>query len=166
MIKPTDTQAQGSAGQGSQPGEQQLHEWMMAALDGECSAEDRQALEAAMAGDEQLQREWNELQQLKELTRTMSMRKPPDEVWQSYWESVYVRLERGFAWVLVSLGTVVLLAWGIWQGIQAITADTDIPGLIKWAMAVLFIGLAALLVSVVREKMFVRKSDPYKDIQR
>jgi hypothetical protein len=77
-----------------------------------------------------------------------------------------VRLERGFAWVLVSLGTVVLLAWGIWQAVLEITADTDIPGLIKWALAVLFIGLAALLVSVVREKLFVRKNDPYKDIQR
>lgn len=166
MIKPTDTPAPGSADERSQPGEQQLHEWMMAALDGECSAADRQALDAAMAGNEQLQREWNTLQQLKELTGTMSMRKPPDEVWQSYWESVYARLERGFAWVLVSLGTVVLLAWGIWQAVQAITADTDLPGLIKLALAAMFIGLAALLVSVVREKLFVRKNDPYKDIQR
>ncbi len=166
MNKPTDTEAQGFAPRHGQSNEQQLREWMMAALDGECSAEDRQALEAALAGDEQLQREWNELQQLKEVTKTMNMRKPPEEIWPVYWESVYVRLERGFAWVFISLGTLMLMTWGIWQAVQTIDANTEIPLLIKWAIAALFIGLAALLVSVVREKLFARKSDPYKDIQR
>jgi hypothetical protein len=28
------------------------------------------------------------------------------------------------------------------------------------------LGLAVLLLSVIREKLFVRRSDPYKEIQR
>jgi len=151
---------------GDHPGDEQVRAWMMAALDGECSPDELLALESALAVNARLQQEWNEMQRVKEMTQNMSMRKPPDEVWQNYWGSVYARLERGFAWVLISLGTLVVLGWGIWQAILEVTADTDLPLLIKLALAILFIGLAALLVSVVREKLFVRKSDPYKDIQR
>jgi ferric-dicitrate binding protein FerR (iron transport regulator) len=151
---------------GGHPSNEQVREWMMAALDGECSQEQRQALENALAASAKLKQEWDEMQQVKEITQTMSMRKPPDEVWQGYWQSVYVRLERGFAWVLISLGTLVVLGWGIWQTVQKITADTDLPVLIKVALVAMIIGLAALLISVLREKLFMRKSDPYKDIQR
>jgi hypothetical protein len=161
-----DTERSGFAAGGGHPTDERVREWMMAALDGECSPDERRALESALAGNAKLNQEWNEMQRVKELTQTMNLRKPPDEVWQNYWGSVYARLERGFAWVLISLGTLVVLGWGIWRAILEVTADTNLPVFIKLALAILFIGLAALLVSVVREKLFVRKSDPYKDIQR
>jgi hypothetical protein len=144
----------------------QIRELMMAALDNECSAEELKTLEEALAANEELQLEWTELQRVKEVTSMMNIRKPPDQVWQDYWGSVYARLERGVAWVLISLGAIFLLSWGAWEAVQEIVADSEIPGLIKLALAALFIGIAVLLVSVLREKLFVRRSDPYKDIER
>ncbi len=148
-------------------GEQsKIRHLMMAALDDECSQSERRELEEALAADEGLRREWQELQRVKEVTNTMSVRKAPDQVWQEYWGSVYARLERGVAWVFISLSAIVLIAWGIWQAIQELAADADVPSLVKYAIAALAIGLAVLAVSVIREKLFVRKSDPYKDIER
>jgi ferric-dicitrate binding protein FerR (iron transport regulator) len=141
-------------------------ELMMTVLDGECSAEDRQRLEQALATDKELQQEWSELQRVKEVTKLMTFRKPPNEVWQDYWGSVYARLERGVAWIFISLGSVVLLSWTLWQMIQDIIADSSLPNVVKLALAALLIGLVVLAVSVVREKLFVRKTDTYKDIQR
>ncbi len=139
---------------------------MMAALDNECSAADRQVLEQALEKNPALQREWRDLQRVKEVTSMVSVRKPPDEIWADYWTQVYARNERRVAWVLVSLGTIVLLSWGLWQGILHVLADQSLPGFIKLAIAFLAVGLVILAVSVVREKLFVNRRDPYKDIQR
>ncbi|NIM52936.1 MAG: hypothetical protein GTO22_27480 [Gemmatimonadales bacterium] len=96
----------------------------------------------------------------------MTLRKPPDEIWDSYWGGVYRRLERGIGWILISLGTIVLLSYGVWKGVEDLLADTTLPTVVKVAVVALIVGLIALLVSVIREKLFVRKSDPYKDVIR
>jgi ferric-dicitrate binding protein FerR (iron transport regulator) len=139
---------------------------MMAALDNECSTAERQALMQALEKNPGLQREWRELQRVKEVTSMINVRKPPDEVWAGYWTQVYARNERRVAWVLVSLGTIVLLSWGVWQWISHLLADQTVPTFIKLGMAMLAVGLVILAVSVVREKLFVNKHDPYKDIER
>ena len=139
---------------------------MMAALDGECSTEQVDELERALAENDGLRDEWSELNRLKEVTNMMSIRKPPEEVWQDYWGSVYARLERSIAWVLISVGAIVLLSWGIWEVIREVVADSQIHGGIKLALAALLLGVVVLLVSVVREKLFTHRADPYKDIER
>jgi hypothetical protein len=145
---------------------QEIRELMMAVLDDESSPEDRRKLDRALADDAVLRFEWEELRKVKEVTNMMSIRKPPDHVWQDYWTSVYARLERGIAWVFISLGVIVTLSWGVWEAVQEISADADVPTLVKIAIAALFVGILILAVSVVREKLFVRRSDPYKDIER
>ncbi len=139
---------------------------MMAVLDGESSEEEQRRLDELLAGDSTLREEWLELQRVKEVTTMMGINKPPDEVWDKYWGSVYAKLERGIAWILVSVGAVVLLSYGVWHVIQELMADASIPGFIKLAIAAVAIGGVILAVSVIREKWFVMKSDRYKDIQR
>lgn len=139
---------------------------MMAALDDEYSPAERRELEEALQQDPELHREWRELQRVKEVSSMMSVRKPPDEVWSSYWAQVYARNERRFAWVLISVGAVVLLSWGLWQLVVNILGEMGLPDFIKFAIGVLSVGIVLLFVSVVREKLFVNKHDPYKDIER
>ena len=91
---------------------------------------------------------------------------PPDEVWDSYWTSVYNKLERGIAWILVSVGTVILSGWAGWEVIQAIAQDSDIPTFAKVSMLAVLVGLVILFVSVLREKLRVRAKDPFKEVQR
>jgi len=148
------------------PRDENVRRLMMAALDGECSVEERAELDRLLAADAALHTEWRELTALKEVTSSMSMKKPPDEVWDRYWTDLYPRLERGVGWVLLSVGAVVLLSYGAWEGIRDLWADQELPVVIKGGILAGIAGLAILLVSVVREKVILRRSDPYKDVVR
>jgi ferric-dicitrate binding protein FerR (iron transport regulator) len=139
---------------------------MMAALDGELGPEDRAELDRLLAADASLREEWERLEQVKEVTRAMGYTEPPDEVWETYWVSVYNRAERGVGWILATLGLLVIAGYGIWQGVVALLADTGLPGFFKVAVFVAAFGGLILLLSVVREKLFTRRRDPYREIQR
>ncbi len=146
--------------------DERLRHWMMAALDGELGDAERQQLEAKLASDPELAAEWQRLNNLKELTAMSTISSPPKEVWGSYWHSVYNRMERGVGWILVSLGTLVLVSYGLWEAIHELLADSEVPGFVKLAMLALGTGVATLLLSVIREKIFVRRHDPYKEVER
>lgn len=152
--------------QGTTPGDERVRRLLMSALDGELNAAEREELERLLDADPRLRDEWNRLSKVKEVTQSMALRKPPDEVWEDYWASVYSRLERGVAWILVSVGGIVLVSYGAWQGVQALIADVDMPWFLKGAILATTVGLVVLFVSVLREKLFIRVSDPYKDVQR
>lgn len=139
---------------------------MMAVLDGECEDPERRDLEALLAGSRELREEWQAMQEVKEATRMIDFRNPPQELWRDYWEGVYARLERGIAWTFIALGSSVLLGWGTWKVTMAILANAALPSAVKLAAAAMLIGSVILLVSVLREKLTLRCTDRYKDIER
>jgi ferric-dicitrate binding protein FerR (iron transport regulator) len=142
------------------------HQLMMRALDGELGEADQAELQRLLRAEPSLQVEWNRLNRLKEVTSTMALRSPPEEVWETYWTSVYHRFERGVGWVLLSLGVIVSLSYGLWQFAKQLMADATIPPFVKGAILAVIVGGVILFVSVIREKWFVYRSDPYKDVQR
>ena len=79
---------------------------------------------------------------------------------------MYVRLERGVGWVLLSLGAIVLISYGLWIGAQELIADTEMPLYLKGAILATTVGVVVLFVSVVREKLFVGRRERYKDVER
>ena len=139
---------------------------MMAALDGEISPEDRRQLDALVAESAELAAEWRRLARVREVTSGMTLEQLPQEIWDRYWASVYRRAERGMAWMLVSLGAIVLFAYWLWHAVGALLADTSLPPLVRIAIMAVALGAAILLVSVVREKFFMHRRDPYKEIVR
>lgn len=148
------------------PGDERVRHLMMAELDQEISGEGRRELESALGESPDLRDELATYQRLKEVTDTMTPLKPPEETWDSYWEHVYRRLERGIGWVLVSLGTIVVGTWALWIAVSELIRDTTMPGYVRWGMLVLIAGFVILFVSVVRERLFMQKKDPYKDVVR
>jgi len=143
-----------------------VRELLMLALDDELDATGRDEFERLLTDDPGLREEWERLSRLKEVTENMGYRKPPEEMWDGYWNSVYSRLERGLAWILVSIGAIVAGSWGAWAGVKDLMADADLPLLIRWSILALIVGLVMLLVSVLRHRIFVSHSDPYKEIER
>lgn len=143
-----------------------LRELMMAALDDEIEPGQRRELEDALRSDAAARAEWDALRRVKEATRQMTLRAPSDRMWQEYWTSVYSRIERGIGWILVSIGAIVLLSWGAWQWVADLLEAQDLPWFAKAATFAVVAGFVVLLVSVIREKLFVRRSDPYKDVIR
>jgi ferric-dicitrate binding protein FerR (iron transport regulator) len=141
-------------------------ELLMRALDSELDRGEREEFERLLADNPELAAEWKRLSRLKEVTANMNLRNPPEEMWDGYWTSVYSRFERGLAWILVSVGAIVLGSWGAWQFVQDLMADADLPTFVKWSILALLVGLVMLLVSVLRHRVFVSRSDPYKEIER
>ncbi len=139
---------------------------MMAALDDELASGQREELDRLLAEEPALRNEWDRLHEVKEVTDAMSLRRPPEETWEQYFESVYNRAERGFAWILLSMGAIVMTGWALWVGLEELWGTADMPTYVKIAIYAMLLGLAVLLLSVIREKLFVRKTDPYKEIQR
>lgn len=140
---------------------ERAHALMMAVLDGEATEHEGLELEALLARDAELRAEWTRLGRLKEVMATMTLRQPGEELWERYWVSVYRRAERGVAWVLVSLGSAALLAWGAWRGLQNVLEDVALPSWVKAAVMAVVAGGALLVVSVLREKLVLRRRDPY-----
>ena len=139
---------------------------MMAALDGEISPEERRELDGMLETNSEIREEWEQMNRVKEVTSAMALREPPEEVWGEYWTSVYNRTERGIGWLLLSLGSIVLLGYGAWKWAEAVFRTEDLPLLPKVAILGVAFGLSVLVVSVIREKLFTKKHDPYKEVQR
>lgn len=139
---------------------------LMRALDGELDAAERAAFEARLADDPELREEWRRLSRAREATMGMRLRHPPEAVWDAYWTSVYSRAERGLGWLLVSLGVIVVGGWAAWTWIGGLLADSATPLIVRLGMIAMFTGVVILAISVVRHRINVLRTDPYKDIQR
>lgn len=139
---------------------------LMRALDGELDAAERAAFEARLADDPELREEWRRLSRAREATMGMKLRHPPEAVWDAYWTSVYSRAERGLGWILVSLGVIVVGGWAAWTWVGGLLADTTLPLIVQLGMIAMFTGVVILGISVVRHRINVLRTDPYKDIQR
>ena len=146
--------------------QERAHALMMAALDGELGADDRVELEQILAANDALRHEWEQMQTVKDATATMTYREPPEEVWDHYWVSVYNQMERRIGWLFLSVGLLIIFGWVAWQWVDALLADTELPRLVKGGIFAAVFGGGILFVSVVREKWFTRKRDPYKEVQR
>ena len=109
-----------------------------------------------------LDAEWRRLARVKEVIGGLTLQPLPEELWDRYWASVYTRLERGLAWILVSAGTIVLTAYAVWQAVTAFFADTGEPLFVRVAIAAVAVGATILLLSVVREKFWLSRRDPYQ----
>lgn len=137
------------------------HALMMAVLDGENTDAERRELETLLAGHHELAAEWARLRRVREVTATMQLRQPPEEIWDRYRASVLHRTERSIAWLLVLSGGSVLGGWVLWNWLGSLMADTGIPFVIRIAIVALVIGLLILLLSVARERWSLHRRDPY-----
>ena len=96
----------------------------------------------------------------------MTIQKPKDEVWKAYWSSVYNRLERKAGWIFFSIGLIVLFSLGIYELINQMFQDETTPLIIKLGIMSVMLGGAILLISVIKEQLFTRKRQRYKEIEK
>ncbi len=139
---------------------------LMGEIDGELTQQESKELHQLIQTYPPLKKEWNEYHKLKEVTKQMAFKSPPKEIWDKYWVNIYNRIERRIAWVLVSIGTVILITWALFQAVENILADTQLVGVVKTGIVLALAGFVILIVSVLREKLIIKKTDPYKEIQR
>jgi predicted anti-sigma-YlaC factor YlaD len=139
-----------------------FRELMMASLDGEISEEDRAELEAHLSGCPDCRREFDELREISELVGEIELPKPSEEDMMKYWPSVYARIERGAGWGLFMVGAVIWVGYGVYLFVT----DPTIGSLTKFFIALPLVGIVMLLISVIRERVVVGRTERYKEIER
>lgn len=142
------------------------HELMMAVLDSECTDAERAEFAELLARRPDLAADWSRMQRVKEVTMTMGMARPPEEVWDRYRRTPFHRAERGIAWTMIAAGVGILGATSLWLWVESWLAS-DLPLFVKIAMGSVMVGAALLIVSILRERWQLSKHDPYsKEVER
>ncbi len=97
----------------------------------------------------------------------MKFKQPHTEVWDKYWVNIYNRIERGIAWIIFSIGCMILLTYGLFKAVESIIAEPQLEIIVKIGILAVIAGTVILLVSVARERLFIKKTDRYsKEVQR
>ena len=135
-------------------------------FDKQISTEEKSELDQIIKDNENLRKEFEEQKKIKEVLNKMKMKNPGREVWDGYWFGIYNRIERGLAWIAISIGAVIIFGFASIRVVEALIQDSEMPAIVKVGIVVLFFGILVLLFSLIREKIFSSKNDKYKEIQR
>jgi predicted anti-sigma-YlaC factor YlaD len=135
-------------------------------LDGELDAEEQARIQAHLEQCAACALELEELAGQRELTAGLQLFAPPVEAWERFHLGVYQRIEHALGWVLLSLGLVLGGGALLLQGLQSWLSDPQIPWLARWGLPLAGFGLLILLVSIAREKFFIRRNERYREVIR
>ena len=114
----------------------------------------------------ELKKEFEEQKRVKEVLSNMMLKNPSQEIWDGYWLGIYNRIERGLAWIIISIGAVLFLGFSVIKFIETLYLDSTVPVIMKIGIYAISFGLVILVVSLLRERIFSLKHDKYKEIQR
>lgn len=140
--------------------------YISAYLDDELEPTERAAFEEQLARDPELRKGLEEVQSMKSLVGSMRLRELPDEAWDDYRDRTYSRMERRVGWILLSIGAMVLVGYGLYALVVFLVSGADLAWWLRAAIGAGCLGLAILLISVIRERIFVWKQDPYREVKR
>lgn len=138
---------------------------LSAYVDGELEGEDLARVEAHLAASADARREVERLRAFNRATAGLRLREAPPEDWEAFWDGAYNRAERSLGSLLAIAGAAVVGAWALFTAGRAIVA-ADLPLLVKLALGAGAAGVAVLLASVLRERLFTRRHTRYDDIVR
>jgi predicted anti-sigma-YlaC factor YlaD len=139
---------------------------MMGYLDNELDDAQKKTFQEHLDHCPDCQQELAEFKELKQLADGAALTEPQDELWQQYWTNIYNRFERTLGWIAMSIAAIILLIYGGFKLIEGIIKDPAVDIVLKVGLIALVVGLAVLFVSVLRERLYLRKKDPYKNIRR
>lgn len=138
---------------------------IMAFLDGEIEEKERRALERHLQSCYACAKELEDFRQLKQLTEGVTLMEPEDRIWQEYWSRVYNRIERGAGAVLLALSAAALLIFAGFRAVEGLIRDPSLALSLKVAILAGIAGLALLLVSIIRERLYFWKRDRYRFVR-
>lgn len=134
--------------------------------DGELDPEQKKQVEEYLSQSPELRAELEKLNKVKEVTEKVQYKDLPLEVWDTYWQNLYRRLERGLGWICTSVGAVLILITGLYYLVKDYFLDATLPLIPKIGVGALIVGGSFLFVSVARERLFAYNRDRYKEVQR
>jgi len=145
---------------------QKIKELISSYYEGELNEEEKKLVERHLKECSECKKEFEEMGKFEEVMGKMELKKLPKEAWKMYWSSVYNRLERRIGWILFSIGAIIILFFGGYKLVEGLIQAPDVPIFFKIAILSVLGGVVILLVSLVREQLFVRKRERYKEVEK
>jgi len=139
---------------------------LMGYLDSELTELETVRIEQHLGQCADCAKELEEFRKLKEVTQNMRVLTPDARSWDEYWSHVYNRLERRAGWILMSIGSILILSYGLYSLVAKFLLRSDFPLLIRIGIVALVVGFCTLLISVLRERIFMSRIDKYERIKR
>lgn len=140
---------------------------MMKYLEGEITKNEKYEFEEHIKTCKKCQEEIEEFRNLKEVMKDMRYKKPSDDIWKTYWTRVYNRIERGLGWIFTSISAIILISYGGFKVVESLIKDPGVALIAKIGILAGIAGLAILFVSVLRERIFISKTDKYsKEVEK
>ncbi len=135
-------------------------------IDNKLSNKDKIQLQKIIREDEKLKNELKDFDEIKEVI-SMLKTQDPDKDWEKYWSHLYNRLERGIGWIITSIGAILLLTFAGFQFVKELIRDPELALYAKIGILALILGIVILFVSILRERIFISKTDKYsKEVKR
>lgn len=130
-------------------------------IDGELTQQIRQRVEIHCSGCEACAANLLELQELRERVGKSKLSELGEDIWREDMQDTGVKVSRGIGWLLL-IGFVLA---GASYGIFAFVIDSSMSVLEKVLVGGVYLGLASLFFSVLRQRLIERKTDKYKDVE-
>jgi ABC-type bacteriocin/lantibiotic exporter with double-glycine peptidase domain len=147
--------------------DEKIRQLMMKIVDGVASPEDEKAMAEAIKENEKWRSELQAFIKIKEVTEKMQFKDLPDSYWTGYWGDIYRRTERTFAWILMSIGLIVILGFFTFMALSRFYTDPNISLLLKVGVSMALLGVIIMVISILRERLFARKRERYeKEVER
>ena len=135
---------------------------LMGLMDGELSAEEAASTNDHLIRCAACREEYEQIARTCEKIGAVSFQEPGDAEMDRLWRSPFSRFARNAGWLLVLLGYLGLIGYGLYEfmrsGTEALFA--------KVALGAVMAGTGILLVLVIRNRIAGYRNDPYKEVRR
>jgi predicted anti-sigma-YlaC factor YlaD len=142
----------------------QIKMLLSALVDNELTSEEKKMVTEHLVSCEDCREEYSRLLKLKEATDKMKYFDLPDRLWAGYWHGIYNRIERGIGWIFLSVGAIILLVFAAWEFLNDFFLDSRVPIVLRIGLGAFILGIIILMISILRERLFSRAHDRYKEI--
>lgn len=141
--------------------EAHVNELLSGYLDDELTQQKRQMVSLHLEDCPACSENLEGLRALRERMGQAQLGDSDKDVWREMMDDTAVNVSRGIGWVLL-IGGLLIIA-GI--GVVAFLTSSSVGGVEKLLVSAVYIGLGALFVSVLRQRLVERKTDRYKDVE-
>ncbi len=139
---------------------------LMGYIDGELSHDETRRVEEHLKECNECTIELERYRQLNDIVKPLDFITMEDKLMEKYWSKGYRKIERNLGLLFLFGGLSVLTGFGIIQIVIKVWYAAGISILIKIAIFTALTGGVVLLLSLLREKLYLSKKQRYSDIRR
>ena len=138
---------------------------LMGFIDGELSADEARQVEDHLAVCPACRGELATYQHLGRAADSLAKETPLVNT-DLAWERIYDRIARGVGWLLLWVGLTLMTGFGLWALGSEFLLDAEIPVVLRLGVGAFTMGSVLLLVNVLRERLYRRKTERYDEVVR